>query len=118
MILKYGLAHFDQEDFWAACISLDEAWQDDPTDYCQGLIYLSGGFYHLQMGNLCGCRLLLELAVEWLAPFAWADREGSLAGAVAHTLTLLRAMRAGAGEFRSLAYPKLGEAISPAAMAA
>ncbi|HEY3368983.1 MAG TPA: DUF309 domain-containing protein [Symbiobacteriaceae bacterium] len=111
MMLTYGRAQFDGEEFWAACIALDEAWQADPTEFCQGLIYLAGGFYHLQQGNARGARLLLELAVDCLAPFAWADSGSPLAKAVAEAINVLQALRAAGGRFDPLrrAYPKLGE---------
>lgn len=115
MPLYYGLVQFDNGEFWAACISLDEAWQVDPTELGQGLIFLAGGLCHLQRGNLSGCRQLLELAVEWLAPFARADREGTLAAAVAETVNLLRTLPA---DGRQVAYPKLGGLRAPVGAAA
>lgn len=116
-----GLALFDQELFWEACLALDEAWQEEPTQFCQGLIYLSAGFYHLQRQNLYGSRSLLELAVEYLAPYAWATRSGTVAGAVTGAVEILRGLRESSHAMRihsDPCYPKLGQVPQDAPIAA
>lgn len=89
----WEFAPLGDDELWSACIAFNEAWQADPSEYWQGLVFLSAGFYHLECGHVPASRMLLELAVESLAPIAWADRDGELAKTVANAVALLRKLR-------------------------
>lgn len=97
---------FDREEFWEACIELDRLWCEEPSDLYQGLIFLSAAYHHCQRRNHSACARLLELAVEWLAPYAWAHKGSPLAEAVREAVALSRRLAAGGSE--SVSFPKLG----------
>lgn len=87
------LEPFDRGDFFAACLALDQAWQAEPTDLCQGLIFLAAGFHHLQGGRPAPGRQLLELALEYLRPHALCHPDLNLPGAMAVAARTVQALR-------------------------
>lgn len=115
-----GFARFDQEEFWEACMELDLLWREEPSEYCQGLIFLAAGFWHLQCQNSLGCQKLLELAVEYLAPYAYINPTSAVADAVRQAVAITRLLRteSGGGHGWGVTYPKLRDEIQPSIDAA
>ncbi|MFD2169112.1 DUF309 domain-containing protein [Tumebacillus lipolyticus] len=64
------LKYVNEVDYFEAHEVLEGYWHSDRIDFYKGLIQLAVGLYHLNSGNVAGCRLLLTRAKELLSPYS------------------------------------------------